>query len=148
MIWDIGLRGDRLEHWRFEAHPNLCPTKLNPESQYSRKPSRDRVEFSVSVRYPKKDYPVVLDLLGKHLIREYKEFEELSDNPWAIRGINVKTYLPLRPLKGRRRTDDRRILNGTFYLLQTGCSFGELPRRYGSYYAVRRRWRQWSGDGC
>jgi hypothetical protein len=48
----------------------------------------------------------------------------------------VKHYLPPQPLRGRKRSDDRRTLNGILYVLQTDCSWRNLPRRYGSYETV------------
>jgi hypothetical protein len=94
----LGFLGDRLKLWRYDAHPNLCPVNLSSKSLYSRNPSRDKVEFSVSVRFPKVDYPVVLDLLEKDLLGSNKEFKGLGGNKWDY----VKTHLHFQQLKGRR----------------------------------------------
>ena len=34
----------------------------------------------------------------------------------------------------RPRTDDRRVLNGIFYVLRTGSPWRDLPERYGPVY--------------
>ncbi len=50
---------------------------------------------------------------------------DLSDEEWAV-------IEPLLPTGGRgpKRTDDRRILNGIFYILRTGAPWRDLPERY------------------
>ena len=51
---------------------------------------------------------------------------DLSDDEWPV----IEPHLP----KGGRRpkrVDDRRILNGIFYILRTGAPWCDLPGRYG-----------------
>ncbi len=52
---------------------------------------------------------------------------DLSDNDWAL-------LEPLMP-KSRKsaRVDDRKIMNGIFYVLRTGMPWRDLPERYGPY---------------
>jgi hypothetical protein len=139
----LGYEGDHLGPWRYNAHPNVCPITSNQSSIYSRNASDCNVEMSVSVRFPREDYPVIIDLISNYLKRGDDNFKELSDDQWD----QVKHYLPPQPLRGRKRSDDRRSLNGILYVLQTDCSWRNLPRRYGSYETVHRRLRQWSGEG-
>ncbi len=47
---------------------------------------------------------------------------DLSDEEWAI-------IEPLLPVQGRG--DDRKVLNGIFYILRTGTPWCDLPERYG-----------------
>jgi transposase len=49
---------------------------------------------------------------------------ELSDDEWAIIG-------PLLPTKARGmpRVDDRRVLNGIFWVLRSGAPWRDLPPR-------------------
>lgn len=51
---------------------------------------------------------------------------DLSDEEWAI-------IWPLLPERGRgaKRVDDRKVLNGIFYILRTGAPWRDLPERYG-----------------
>jgi hypothetical protein len=139
----LGYEGDHLGPWRYNAHPNVYSITSNQSSMYSRNASDCSVEMSVSVRFPREDYPVIIDLISNYLKRGEDNFKELSDDQWD----QVKHYLPPQPLRGRKRSDDRRTLNGILYVLQTDCSWRNIPRRYGSYETVHRRLRQWSGEG-
>jgi transposase len=51
---------------------------------------------------------------------------------------------PLLPNKSRgvARVDDRRILNGIFYVLRTGSPWRDLPERYGPYTTVYNRFNR------
>ena len=49
---------------------------------------------------------------------------ELSDYEWSV----IKPMLPNRP-RGIPRVDDRRILNGIFWVLSAICQTATVPRR-------------------
>ena len=51
---------------------------------------------------------------------------ELSDNEWGI----IRAMLPTKP-RGVPRVDDRRILNGIFWVLRSGAPWRDLPGIYG-----------------
>ena len=59
---------------------------------------------------------------------------DLSDEEWAI-------ISPLLPEQGRgaKRGDDRKVLNGIFYILRTGAPWRDLPERYGPRTTVYNR---------
>lgn len=64
---------------------------------------------------------------------------DLSDEEWRI----VGPLLPLpRPGKGKRRVDDRRVVNGIFYVLRTGALWRDLPECYGPYMTVYNRFNR------
>jgi transposase len=67
---------------------------------------------------------------------------DLSDEEWAL-------IAPLVPAVGRGpgRVDDRRVLNGIFYVLRTGAPWRDLPERYGPYTTVYNRYNRWSKRG-
>lgn len=67
---------------------------------------------------------------------------DLSDSEWAI----IQPLLPNKP-RGVPRTDDRRILNGIFYILRTGSPWRDLPERYGPYTSVYNRYNRWAKTG-
>ena len=48
---------------------------------------------------------------------------------------------------GKPRVDDRRVLNGIFYILRTGSPWRDLPERYGPYTTVYNRFNRWSKQG-
>jgi len=50
---------------------------------------------------------------------------DLTDEEWAI----IARLLPKQG-RGPKRQDDRRILNGIFYILRTGAPWRNLPERY------------------
>jgi transposase len=67
---------------------------------------------------------------------------DLSDEEWAI-------IAPLLPKRGRgpERRDDRKILNGIFYILRTGAPWRDLPDRYGPHTTVYNRYVRWGHRG-
>ena len=67
---------------------------------------------------------------------------DLSDGEWAI----IAPLLPNKP-RGVARVDDRRILNGIFYILRTGSPWRDLPERYGPYTSVYNRFNRWAKAG-
>ena len=66
---------------------------------------------------------------------------DLSDEEWTLLG-------PLMPQARRSaREDDRRVMNGIFYILRTGAPWRDLPERYGPYTTVYNRYNRWSRRG-
>jgi len=67
---------------------------------------------------------------------------DLTDEEWAIIG-------PLLPQQGRgpERKDDRKVLNGIFYILRTGAPWRDLPERYGPRTTVYNRYTRWGERG-
>jgi len=86
---------------------------------------------------------MVLDLVSKHLRKGLDCFEELSDDKWNY----VKQYIPIQPYNGNIKTEDRTIINGIRYALETGCPWTEVPRKYGSYLSIHTRLKRWSSEG-
>jgi transposase len=67
---------------------------------------------------------------------------ELTDKEWGI----ISPLLPNKP-RGVPRTDDRRVLNGIFYILRTGSPWRDLPERYGAYTTAYNRYNRWAKAG-
>src|SRR6266487_5453962 len=66
---------------------------------------------------------------------------DLSDEEWAL-------LEPLMPNSRKSaRSDDRKIMNGIFYVLRTGMPWRDLPARYGPYTTVYNRFNRWSRRG-
>lgn len=53
---------------------------------------------------------------------------DLTDFEWSVIEPLVPTGCP-----GPRRVDDRRILNGIFWVLRSGAPWRDLPERYPSW---------------
>src|SRR5258708_17328172 len=51
---------------------------------------------------------------------------ELTDFEWAA----IRSFLPNKP-RGIPRVDDRRVLNGIFWVLRSGAPWRDLPEAYG-----------------
>ena len=67
---------------------------------------------------------------------------DLSDEEWAI----VQPLLP--PVgRGKRRVDDRQVVNGLVYVLRTGAPWRDLPARYGPCTTVYNRFNRWAKRG-
>ena len=66
----------------------------------------------------------------------------LTDAEWRIIG----PILPCR-LRGAPRVDDRRVLNGIFWVLKSGAPWRDLPERYGPYTICYNRFVRWRCAG-
>ena len=51
---------------------------------------------------------------------------ELTDHEWAA----IKPFLPNKP-RGVPRVNDRRVLNGIFWVLRSGAPWRDLPETLG-----------------
>jgi transposase len=67
---------------------------------------------------------------------------EMTDLEWGF----IKCVLPTK-VRGVKRVDDRRVLNGIFYVLRTGIPWRDLPQQYGPYTTVYNMFNRWSKVG-
>ncbi|WP_203183585.1 transposase [Streptomyces pratensis] len=67
---------------------------------------------------------------------------ELSEAEWEF----VRPLLP-ESLRGRKRLDDRRVLNGIVWKFRTGTAWRDVPDRYGPWATLHTRFRRWAADG-
>jgi putative transposase len=69
---------------------------------------------------------------------------DLNDTQWA----KIRPYLPAEAPTGRPREHGwRMILNGIFYILQSGCSWRMLPRDLPPWKTVYHYFRVWRLNG-
>ena len=62
-------------------------------------------------------------------------FQDIDDDLWEI----VQKHLPPRkPHIGRPRHDPRDLFNGVLYVLSTGCTWSDVPAKYGTKSTVHR----------
>ncbi|KZY35978.1 transposase [Roseovarius sp. HI0049] len=67
---------------------------------------------------------------------------DLTDFEWGL----IQPLIPNKP-RGVTRVDDRRVLNGIFWVLRTGSPWRDLPERYGPYTTVYNRFNRWAKAG-
>lgn len=67
---------------------------------------------------------------------------DLTDIEWGL----IRPLLPNKP-RGVARADDRRVLNGIFWVLRTGSPWRDLPERYGPYTTIYNRFNRWAKAG-
>ena len=70
---------------------------------------------------------------------------ELSDTQWE----RIKNKLPLERKNGAGRPakDNRVMLNGIIYWLNTGIPWRDLPERFGPWGSVYTRFNRWTRKG-
>ena len=64
--------------------------------------------------------------------------------------VRMEKLLPKyksQPKGGRPRVDLRKVANGIFYVLRTGCQWKAVPREYGSGSTLHRYFQQWEAAG-
>ena len=67
---------------------------------------------------------------------------DLTDFEWSV----IDPLLPM-DRRGPKPQNNRRILNGIFFVLRTGAPWRDLPERYGPYTTVYNRFNRWRKDG-
>jgi transposase len=67
---------------------------------------------------------------------------ELSDYEWTA----IEPMLPNKP-RGVRRVNDRRVLNGIFWVLRSGAPWRDLPETYGPRTTCYNRFVRWRQAG-
>ena len=65
---------------------------------------------------------------------------DLSDQEWALLEPLVP---PAKPGGRRRSVNVREVFNGIFYVLKTGCQWGNLPGDFPPYSTVFGYYNQW-----
>ena len=67
---------------------------------------------------------------------------ELTDYEWA----SIRPMLPNKP-RGVPRVNDRRVLNGIFWVLRSGAPWRDLPENFGPYTTCYNRFVRWRSAG-
>lgn len=79
------------------------------------------------------------------IVRSHKEAGLLTDAEFE----RVRELLPAQePGDGRPRRDDRQVLGGILWVMETGASWRELPEaRFGPNSTAHGRYRKWCKEG-
>ncbi len=67
---------------------------------------------------------------------------ELTDYEWTV----IRPMLPNKP-RGVPRANDRRVLNGIFWVLRSGAPWRDLPGTFGPYTTCYNRFVRWRRAG-
>lgn len=67
---------------------------------------------------------------------------DLTDYEWEA----IRPHLPNKS-RGVPRVDDRRVLNGIFWVLRSGAPWADLPARYGPPTTIYNRFNRWRKAG-
>src|SRR5258707_9425496 len=67
---------------------------------------------------------------------------ELTDFEWTA----IRPFLPNKP-RGVPRVNDRRVLNGIFWILRSGAPWRDLPEGFGPYTTCYNRFVRWRMAG-
>ena len=67
---------------------------------------------------------------------------DLTDFEWSV----IQPLLPTK-VRGVKRADDRKVLNGIFWRLRTGAPWADIPARYGPYTTCVNRFNRWRRAG-
>jgi transposase len=67
---------------------------------------------------------------------------DLTDAEWAV----IEPLLPT-DVRGKERVDDRRVLNGIFWVLRTGAPWRALPKEFGPHTTCYNRFVRWRKAG-
>jgi transposase len=67
---------------------------------------------------------------------------DLTDFEWSV----IEPLLPM-DRRGPKPKDNRKVLNGIFWVLRTGAPWRDLPERYGPYTTAYNRFNRWRKAG-
>lgn len=67
---------------------------------------------------------------------------ELTDDAWE----RIAPLLPVQS-RGGKWAEHRTVLNGMFWVLNSGAQWRDMPERYGEWETVYGRYRRWTREG-
>lgn len=127
---------------------NGCETLADPPPQPAQLPGPPPLR-SHRLLPPTQEALIAPRPLSRHLTSgiTYPGFtlpSDLNDDEWALPAPLIPTSKP----HGRPRSSDmRRITNGVFYVLRSGCAWRYVPREYGAWQTIYYYFRQWRRAG-
>ena len=72
---------------------------------------------------------------------------EVSDEEWALVGPFLRSRKWRPGGKGRPPGDQRKILNGILWVLETGAPWRDVPEKYGPWQTVYLKFSGWRKEG-
>ncbi len=87
--------------------------------------------------------PLIRSRIGEEPIR-LRGVPALTDEHWE----QLRPFLPpQKSWTGRPAVDHRLIVEGIIFVIRTGCSWQDLPERFGPWQTVADRYRRWRLEG-
>jgi transposase len=114
------------------AHFRFTPTNQT-STVYEYTPSKVLYSINCSANQWR-----VIQALEGGLIMRY----DLTDFEWSA----IEPVLP-EGRRGRQPQNNRRVMNGVFWVLRTGAPWRDLPERYGPYTTAYNRFNRWRKAG-
>jgi transposase len=71
------------------------------------------------------------------------ERHELTDQQWEL----LAPFFPTQRKRGGQWSDHRTAVNGALWRLRTGAPWRDLPKGYGPWQTVHRRFTSWRKTG-
>lgn len=68
---------------------------------------------------------------------------ELSTKQWSL----IKDHFPRNGHRGGQWKNHRKMVNGVLWVLHSGASWRDVPRRYGAWQTVYGRFSRWRKEG-
>lgn len=68
---------------------------------------------------------------------------ELSTKQWSL----IKDHFPKNGHPGGQWKNHRKMVNGVLWVLHSGASWRDVPRRYGAWQTVYGRFNRWRKEG-
>ena len=121
---------------------------LNEAVQYRRRAAAASESFELRESYIAlaRSYELLVDALASRepssFGRAASMYSYVTDFEWEV----IAPLLPNKP-RGVRRVDDRRVLNGIFWVLGTGTPWRALPKEFGAYSTCHSRFVRWRKAG-
>ena len=65
--------------------------------------------------------------------------------------INIEQYEKIKPIlpvqRGNVRVENMTYINALLYICENGCKWRRLPKEYGNWHVIYKRFNRWVKDG-
>jgi transposase len=84
-----------------------------------------------------------------HRKKQYQKKVAATKRRYELTDMAFERIEPLLPKQtpGGRWNDHRIVLNGIFWILNSGAQWRDLPERYGKWQTIYDRFRRWTREG-
>ncbi len=115
-----------------EAKAVTTSNARRPDLLEQRHPAVAASEPGIYVGPPEDDDPIAA-------VEPWRVFAEFTDEEW----VQIQPLLPAHMRTGRKRVDDRALLNGVFWVYTTRNRWEDMPAKYGNSDTAKSRVKRW-----